>query len=154
MSEQLSKNFNLSEFKNVNPDPRLLSLLQCLRNTLGLAITITDSARTVLEHISLYKKLSYDTKIKTYENGLSNDSLLNIIPWGSRHLPSFDTPYLRAVDINVTGTDSIKLTGHRLKDQVLKIAMALDINIGLGVGKTFLHIDVDRESNVIWEYSY
>ena len=162
-NKKISENFWLSEFKGVEPDPRLIFILQWLRDTIAWPITITDSTRTPREHIATYKGLELDGKIKTKGNGLGDRDILDCIPWGSRHLPIFGNPSLRAIDLACTG-----YTGKGLRDLVFecinsneyKIAMEYkgyrvsELYVGVGTGNTFIHLDIDRKQNTEWGYGY
>lgn len=167
---KISKHFNTSEFKNVYPHPDLIFLLERIREEAGLAVKITDSTRSPKEHVDTYIKLSRDKKIKTAENGLGLKSIMESIPWDSRHLPTFaevpvknkvnieyqtiaKAPYLRAVDFMIIGKNGVPLSGEDIKKIVLKIRTP-DINIGLGVGRTYCHLDIGRITDAEWKYGY
>jgi hypothetical protein len=139
MNRQLSVNFNILEFKGIEPEPLLLTFLESLRLKVA-SITITDSARTIIEHIALYKKIYKDNWLKK-------------IKWKSRHLPKFNSK-LRAVDIVVLKENGKLMSG----DEILKFAKEWSKNnncpIGCGAGKKFAHIDVDRKQFTEWAYSY
>ena len=133
---KLSKNFSLSEFQVgfdggylVQPDYRLVQMLQLLRDDIGVPVTITSGARTFLQHAGLYK----------FKN----------ITFNSRHLPSFKTNKLRAADItqNRYTYESLK---YRLLD--LRDTHMPDVKIGIGVSDTFLHLDIDRKYDAYWNY--
>jgi hypothetical protein len=165
---QLSNNFNLSEFSFVEPDPRLLNILQYIRDYTARPINITDSWRDVPKLIQIYEKLEEEKKIKTIGNGLGDEELINIIPWKSRHLPTFGNPYLRAVDIQSKRANGAFYTGEELKDIIMDYVKSkeylLDISllgytesqryVGIGVGKQYLHLDVDRTRHTMWGYGY
>jgi hypothetical protein len=135
---QISKNFSLSEFQVgyegdciIYPDDRLISLLQLLRDDIAVPITITSGARTFFKHASIY---NFDTKK---------------IIWNSRHLPSFKSNKLRAVDIvqNKYTYESLKFRLLDLRDTYMP-----DVKIGVGVSDNFLHLDVDRKYDAVWNY--
>ena len=134
---KISKNFHDYEFKNIKPDLNLLTLLQATRDAIDCPIQITDSIRTIQAHIEIYKKIY-------------KDDWFEKIPWGSRHLPCWHTPNLRAVDIKTKKKDGSYWKGGILAEAVKEEAKALNIHIGLGVGKEFLHIDVDRKQFTTW----
>lgn len=167
-NKQLTEYFTLKEFNYVEPDPRLLNILQYLRGYTGMPIVITDSARDVPKLIRIYEKLEEEKKIKTVGNGLGDTELFDIIPWKSRHLPIFGNPYLRAVDIQGKNINKKYYTGKELHDVILKyvesekyiqsiknLGYSEDKRyVGLGVGKQYIHIDVDRKRHTIWGYGY
>ena len=138
---KISKNFHDYEFKNIKPDLNLLTLLQATRDAIDCPIKITDSIRTIQDHIEIYKKIY-------------KDDWFEKIPWGSRHLPCWETPNLRAVDIKAKKKDGSYWKGGILAEAVKEEAKTLNIHIGLGVGKEFLHIDVDRKQFTTWNYTY
>ena len=136
--KKLSDNFWIKEFNYVDPHDDLLFLLQKAREELGQSITITKdggSTRTFKEHFNIYYKRYADDFYKH-------------IPWGSRHLPKYNTG-LRAVDISSDG-----VTGKELSYLLKDIADMYNIHIGLGVGKNWVHIDVDRKCYATWSYNY
>ena len=141
---KISKNFNLSEFDGIMPEPRLINMLQELRDRLNTAIIITDSARTVKQHIAIYKKLY-------------GGEWIHKIPWGSRHLPAFNMG-LRAVDFKVVkhviDDKVIYYSGTELYEILLDICNELNVNFGCGVGKYFVHFDIYRKHNAKWSYNY
>jgi len=122
--------------------PDIVSIIEDLEEEYD--IVITDSARTPKEHIAIYAKLCD-------EGHLSRDkSLFDLIPWGSRHLPSWDSEYLLAVDINAwDGPD--RISGDVLAKKVRKFAERRLVQVGLGIGKTLLHID-RRDKKAEWSY--
>lgn len=131
---QISNNFYLSEFKGVMPEQDLLDLLQEVRDYAAQGIKITDSIRTVKEHIAIYHKLY-------------GEEWLTHIPWGSKHLPSYNQG-LRAVDMKIKN-----MKGEYLGKAIELCAKKLDIKIGLGVGMSFCHVDV-RDKDARWAYKY
>lgn len=133
----LSKNFRLSEFNYIKPEKDLLYLLQILRNETSV-IHIANSARTVKQHIGIYKKIY-------------GDKWEDKIPWSSRHLPAFGCD-LRAVDFNIKLNNKL-MYGAEIYELIKQIAKDKQINVGLGIGLNFLHLDV-RKNNVEWEYKY
>lgn len=163
---QLSENFKLSEFNYVEPDPRLLHILQYLRDRIGEPIVVTDSARTFSEHVAVYQKLERKGKLKTRGNGLGDKALIDCIPMDSRHLPSYSTPYLRACDISVRSLgvwngDSlaslVKLYTHTREYFAFLEALPeaqQSSHVGIGIGLNFIHIDIDRERETVWKYEY
>tara|TARA_R100000963_G_C4640113_1_gene103788 strand:+ start:1188 stop:1607 length:420 start_codon:yes stop_codon:yes gene_type:complete len=138
---KLSKNFSDYEFKNATPDPGLLSILQGTRDVIDSTIKITDSTRTINEHINLYKRIH-------------GEAWMEKIPWKSRHLPCWKTSYLRAVDFKATKADGSPWKGAMLAEAVKSVAKDLNIHIGLGVGSQFIHLDIDRGAFVSWGYEY
>ena len=152
------ENFSLEEFKSsfdsdfyVAPEIDLLILLQKVRSKLKKRIILTDGPRTVTQHIKTYKSLDK-------RELLSGKKWFEAIPWGSRHLPKFNCG-LRAVDLKCTdcvGKDgvTIYLTGEELKDIFRDEAKYMGLYTGIGVGKRYIHLDVDREQDTTWYYSY
>lgn len=152
----------LSEFGGVEPDPRLICILQHLRDKTGVPVKITDGPRTPKQIIDIYKDLQDRGKIKTLENGLGDKPLLYCIPWESRHLPIFENPLLRASDLTCKG-----FSGQQLADIILEyvestryLICLLDLGylekdkyIGLGIGDTYIHVDIYREKHTIWRYA-
>ena len=130
---QLTKNFFLSEFGFIEPDTRLLHILQRSRDIIGKPIDITSSARTLKEHVIIYMNLY-------------GEDWFHYIPWHSRHLPCHHTDKLRAVDCKVAG-----ITGYELS---LVFRRASEVNIGLGIGSKFCHLDIDRNKRrlTVWKY--
>ena len=160
---KISDNFTLEEFGGVHPEPKLLLLLQALRYHTGSSIVITSGKRTVPEHITIYKQLETEGKIKTTGNGLGDLSLLDYIPWGSKHLPSFNTKHLRAADINCYSPEGELYTGEEIHDRIETVRanpMFIDaigktpLYLGIGVGKTYVHLDTDRDHDTVWGYGY
>jgi len=149
---QYSENFWDHEFSFVKPEPILLTILERLRVKTKNSIHITNGPRTVEQHINLYKKLESLAKLrgkKWYE----------AIPWGSRHLPAFGKK-LRAVDINALkpgkkmGRDNSLYLGEDLYIYLREIEKEMNINLGVGIGRTFCHIDIDRKQPTSWYYGY
>ena len=116
--KQLSENFSLSEFGGVRPDRKLLFILQKLRDLTEKKITILNAGRTPKEHIAIYKELEKKKKIYTKGNGLGSEDLIDVIPWGSRHLPTFETTNLRAVDIKCSSIYGF-YSGEDIKNMIL-----------------------------------
>lgn len=133
--KSVSENFMLSEFNYVNPDDRLLLILQTIRSIVNIPIKITDAARTFKEHVDIYKKLY-------------KDAWEQHITWDSKHLPMFEMK-LRAVDFCIEG-----YTGIELRELVKKVSLDLNIIVGIGTGSNFIHLDIDRQTMTYWDYSY
>ena len=134
--KKLSDDFWLKEFSYVEPHNDLLFILQMARYELRQAIIINKAGgttRTFKEHFEIYYK-KYNTSWKGH------------IPWNSRHLPKYGVG-LRAVDISSNG-----VSGKELAKLFQDIADMYHINIGLGVGINWIHIDVDRKESVVWYY--
>lgn len=156
MDNQLTPNFKLSEFNNVMPHPALLALLQALRERIDRPITITDSTRTPGQHVETYLKLEAEHKIYTLSNGLGSRSVWDMIPWGSKHLPCFETPYLRAIDfIAPKGSEKVtgKLLTKHLEALIPSVKKVYNTGFGIGTGHTYVHLDV-RPCEARWEYGY
>jgi len=144
-NKQISDNFWLSEFRYAMPNNKLLSLLQSIRTYLNNILTITDSTRTMKEHMNIYKDIY-------------GDQWEEHIPWESRHLARYNEGLL-AVDFNVTKAVNDKkdiieyYSGKELAIVIKSIAKVEKINIGVGVGKWFIHIDC-RDRDAEWTYNY
>ena len=140
-----SKHFSKKEFNYIKPEERLLNVLENLRNKTKNPIIITDSARTPLQHINIYKKLEVEGKLgrKTWQEA---------IPWGSRHLPAFGKN-LRAVDIKCK-KDNGYYKGEEIYKFLKEVQSELNINLGVGVGKNYCHVDIDRKKPTTWTYDY
>jgi hypothetical protein len=102
----------------------------------GYYVLVNDTARTFEEHVNLYKE-KYP------------DNWYEIIPLNSMHLPTWQSEFCLAVDINVWKGDK-KLTGDEIKELVQKESTKA---FSFGIGKTFLHIDYGRNHVVEWRYS-
>lgn len=100
-------------------------------------VEITDGARTIQEHIDIYKKL--------YPK-----DWFDKVPFGSRHLPVWDTIYLRAVDLKLR-LNGITLTGYEAKNAI-ELIKPKDIFFGYGIGDFYLHVDCDRTKPTEWRY--
>tara|TARA_R100001244_G_scaffold129476_1_gene100990 strand:+ start:572 stop:1042 length:471 start_codon:yes stop_codon:yes gene_type:complete len=149
---QLSTHFYLKEFDFVEPENILLLLLENLRKELGdIKLDITSGPRTINHHINIYKNLEKEDKLE------EGKKWHQVIPWGSRHLPAFNKR-LRAVDCKVakekTEDGYTYHSGKVICDTATEISKRMGIYLGLGEGKFFAHIDVDRVSTVRWGYSY
>ena len=134
MITQRKTYFRKFEFINGEPHPVLLTILWILRDRYNTPITITDSGRTFREHSDLYKK--------KFPNSWQEK-----ITWDSRHLPSIEHNYIRAVDFKL---DNLK--PEIIKNDILDIAKNIGIFVGIGVGKNFIHLDIDREQDTVWKY--
>ena len=115
--------------------PVLGSLIENLEK--DYKVIITDGARSIQEHVEIYKK--------NYPKNWHEK-----IPFGSRHLPSWDTIYLRAIDIKLYHKDR-EMTGDEIK---LAVEAVKDKSIffGYGIGKNYLHVDCDRKRPTEWRY--
>jgi hypothetical protein len=168
--KKLSKNFYLSEFNYFEPDSRLILILQYLRKKFKYPVLINKIngvGRTIEQHIELYKRLEDERKIKTISNKLGNKNLYEMIPFQSRHLASYNTPYLRAVDFSIKNGGVDFFSGKSIFDVIQdfvnsklykrllrrkKFKNENDCFVGVGVGKTFIHLDIDRKKNTVWHY--
>lgn len=126
--------------------PALLKILDKVENELGLKVIVTDSDRTFKEHVDLYKKLFIEGKLD------GSKQLIDQIPFNSRHLPTFMSVYLRAVDVNILDGDK-KLSGDEIEQTIKPIAWYIGVKLGFGKGSTFAHIDI-REKEANWNYNY
>lgn len=154
----LSPNFYLSEFNYVEPLPQLLYVLQSIRYKTGKSVVVTNSTRSIKQHIQIYKDLARVRGVEWY----------NIIPWSSRHLPGHGNRYLRAVDFACHKVDSSiqtgrHYTGDEIHEMVLECIMSdefksefgEDICFGHGIGHHYYHLDSgDRSKNAEWRYDY
>lgn len=151
-NKKIDEHFWLSEFGYVKPEPLLLSVMSRLRRMTGQSIIITDSTRTIRQHIATYKKLESEGK-------LDGKTWLEAIPWGSRHLPAYEKG-LRAVDFKAVKSRSYTseilgyYSGPEILEMLKEIESEFDIHLGVGVGVEFCHVDVDRQSSAVWYYSY
>lgn len=154
--KQLSENFSLSEFGWIMPDVNLLYILQKLRTLTGRTIKIINGARTPEQHISIYKKLEKENKIYTKGNGFGVTDLIDLIPWGSRHLSTFKNNNLRAVDITCKKGVWKLYEGSEIKDMIGEVLSDFNVNIpvGIGVADYSLHLDTDRKTDATWRYDY
>jgi hypothetical protein len=136
-----SKYFTKEEFKEFNPHPFLLQLLEAVRRELGRPVVLTSLGRTFKEHINIYKEI--------YGDNWSNKLVAN-----SRHLPSWETSFLRAVDFKVIKEDKSLFTGAEIKAALCEVSNKLTwINVGIGVADYWCHIDIDRtKRETIWYY--
>ena len=145
---KLSKNFWKSEFGGVNPNADLLRILQAIRDEVKKPIVITSSTRELADHIRIYKELD--------EAGKLSKPWYEAMPLASRHLPTFKTHKLRAVDFKILkgkkNGKKIYFTGEYLKKLVYQFKE--NICVGVGIGKEYLHLDVDRKSDTVWRYDY
>jgi len=147
---QYSENFWDYEFNYVEPEPMLLTVLERLRVKMGGPIIITSGPRTVESHIEIYKKFENNGKLdgkKWYE----------AIPWGSRHLPAHGQK-LRAADFCVVKRP-IKLNepkenfnGEVILANLLEIEKETEVPLGIGVGRRYCHVDIDRKKPTVWYY--
>lgn len=102
----------------------------------GYYVLINDTARTFEEHVNIYKE-KYP------------DNWHEIIPLGSMHLPTWQSEFCLAMDINVWKGDK-KLSGDEIKELVQKESTKV---FSFGIGKTMLHVDYGRNHVVEWRYS-
>ena len=130
----------LSEFNYVEPEGDLLTIIQYVRTELERPIKITDSTRTVQQHIDIYKNLYGGNWIEK-------------IPWGSRHLPAY-AKGLRAIDFKISKEGGGYIPGEEIIPFIERGAKSIGCNVGIGVGKHFIHLDVDRKKNTSWSYDY
>ena len=145
-----SENFAASEFDNVEPESILLTVLERLRVKTGDSIVITSGPRVPKKHIEVYKNL--DKKGK-----LGDKKWHDAIPWGSRHLPAFGKK-LQAADIKAVesrvGSGPIYYSGDDLYKFLKEIEEEIGVYLGIGVGKDYCHVDIDRKRPTVWYYSY
>ena len=136
---------------------KLLYILQKLRSHTGRTIKILKggAGRTPKQHVAIYKQLEKEKKIHTKGNGLGSEDLIDVIPWGSRHLPTFETTNLRAVDIKCSSIYGF-YSGEDIKNMILEIIDKKKyINVGIGVASKSAHVDIARAGdNAIWRYNY
>jgi len=150
--KRFSEHFYAYEFDDVEPESQLLLVLEMLRSKTKKPIIINDGPRSIKGHIKIYKDLEK-------EGNLGDKSWEEAIPWGSRHLPEFGKK-LRAVDIScikesgAKGATRAYYTGDEIYKMLSEIGKEANIHLGIGVGKTFCHVDVDRKKETTWYYSY
>ena len=150
--EKYSNNFSKSEFGYVEPESLLLTVLERFRVKTKDSVIITDAGRTIIQHIDTYKKLEK-------ENKLNGKKWYEAIPWSSRHLPAFGKK-LRASDImavkdrDSSGSVLSHYSGEEMLSFLKEIENEMGINLGIGVGKYYCHLDVDRTTPTVWYYSY
>ncbi len=149
---QLSDNFWLFEFnknmprdaRSVRPHPDLIAILQWVRNR-KKRVDVTEGARTVQHHVGVYTRI--------YGSNWEDK-----IAWGSRHLPLFHSEFLHAADVCVLDNDGhMFITGDEIYELIIEAreALELDTYIGVGIGKSYAHLDVaDREKDATWRYDY
>jgi len=127
--------------------PKLYAVLSFFEEY-GIGFKVNSGPRSIAKHIKIYKELYGDDWVKK-------------IPWLSKHLPTHHSPFLRAVDIRIIideGLRGITFTSI-LKDFRIFIE-SLDIPVGLGVGKGWVHIDVRERRQgtktciTEWPYNY
>jgi hypothetical protein len=136
-----SRYFTKEEFEEFTPHPFLLQLLEAVRKELNSPVILTSLGRTFEEHINIYKEI--------YGDNWSTKLVAN-----SRHLPSWETSFLRAVDFKVVKKDKSLFTGEEIKKAIFTVSEKLSwINIGIGVGDYWSHVDIDRtKRKTIWYY--
>jgi len=133
---------------NATLDDRLFSLLAIMEDDFGINLEYTDTARTIKEHIELYKRLEKDNRLE------EGKRWYEVIAWGSRHLPNWSGT-LKGVDIKGKGCCSdIYLSGDELAELLITASKILGLNIGLGIGLEFCHIDVRSYTPKPWRYKY
>jgi hypothetical protein len=136
--------------KNVKLNPSLLSVLgnlELLIKPLNGEIISTDADRSIQEHVDTYKKLERQKRL------LPGQRWFDAIPWGSKHLPSWDSPYLDAVDFGVQLPGGKWMNGAVLAQYIDNACKMSAIHYGLGVGSNFCHLDI-RPENAQWVYGY
>ena len=126
---------------NSVPHNALFTILELLQDK-GYDVYLTDTARTIKEHIDLYKRI-YGAE------------WLDHIAWGSRHLPNWIYEgMLMAVDLKAKKIGSSNfLAGCELAELLRECAKEIGVNIGLGIGALFCHVDI-REHHTEWRYDY
>ena len=174
---ELSENFKLSEFGGVWPCYKLLHILKGVRKITGQPVIITSGPRTIEDHVKKYIDLSEKKLIKTKENGLSDVPLIDYIPWSSRHLPSHSTSRLLAVDFKCLNSVKNYMSGDEIYNMVISIVDSTSYKkwleesknptfdqlglgrietdeIGVGIGKEYIHLDTSRVVRTTWRYEY
>lgn len=124
--KMLSRNFSVGEFARngqsvARIDPRLVTVLQQIRDAIGKPLNITSGYRSYL-----YNKRLYEKRNKT--------------PTKSKHIAG------SAVDFTVAGMNGLELA----KKVVDVLGQG---KYGIGLGKTFIHLDVLRKKFENWRYS-
>tara|TARA_R110000787_G_scaffold272740_1_gene380266 strand:+ start:13681 stop:14139 length:459 start_codon:yes stop_codon:yes gene_type:complete len=152
MSSNYSEHFSKKEFKYIDPEEILLTVLENLRYKTKDSVIITDGARTIQQHIDTYKKLES-------QDNLGGKTWIEAIPWGSKHLPAFGMK-LRAVDLKAIKTRDLDrkvteyYTGKEIYSLLKEVESELNVNLGIGVGNFYCHLDVGRERPTNWGYNY
>lgn len=137
--KQIFKDIRLSMFNYIQPEAELTAFLQHLIHKTNYKLIITDAGRTVVQHINLYKK-NY------------GENWLKKIKWRSRHLAKFGYN-LRAVDFCLEKPDKTFVTGDQLRNYAKEYSENNKIALGVGAGKNWLHVDVDRDEWTEWAYN-
>jgi len=134
-----------ADTKEFELHPDLYTILLIVESQ-GFTVVFTDLGRSFHDHVRVYKELEKKGR-------LGGKHWYGVIPLRSRHLPSFKKGNkLRACDFYLIKDGKIQ-SG---KDTYLLICRVKgSIKIGAGVGREFMHLDVDRaiEPNP-WYYSY
>jgi len=104
---------------------------------------ITDSARTMDEHIAIYKSFADKT----------DQNWRDIITFNSKHLATYEQPDIcRAIDFKVK-LNGKYLSGLEIEELVKEYANICKLTYGIGVGKKYCHLDI-RPRMARWEYNY
>ena len=123
----------------------LSSIVKHIEVETGGDVILTSSARTIQEHVKIYKQLDKDGKLDRpwYEE----------IPWGSYHLPKWENSFCNAMDIAVR-VNSRKISGKRIAELARPVLKEYGAFNGVGIGSNFCHIDIRPRVSADWAYNY
>lgn len=127
-------------------NPLIENVLVNVEANSGGVLIVTDDARTIQEHIEIYKKIY---GIKWIEK----------IKWRSYHLSKWFNIYCNAVDFKIEVNNNF-LAGTEIAALIEKACKEFGIKetrYGLGIGLEFIHFDIreDWQGNPArWEYTY
>ena len=146
--------FKIEEFGGVWPRQSLLDLLNRVRDNMDSPVIVTSGARTPEDHVRIYRD-----KLDT--GNMTADAFIDLVPWGSKHLPVYGESTLRAVDIIAVNGEGLKRTGFTIGKYVRQAVHELrgrgiwddNVHFALGIGAMFVHLDVDRDRDTTWEYT-
>lgn len=117
----------------------LVRILTSIVN-LGYDIDFISLGRSFAHHIQVYKDIAR-------KEGKEFD--INDVPLDSRHLPTFDTIDLRAVDFRLYKNGKA-IDGDKIKELIIEVKGG--VKVGIGVGKKMCHLDIDRDKEARWRY--
>ena len=146
--------FKIEEFGGVWPRQSLLDLLNRVRDNMASPVIVTSGARTPEDHVRIYRD-----KLDT--GNMTADAFIDLVPWGSKHLPVYGESTLRAVDIIAVNGEGLKRTGFTIGKYVRQAVHELrgrgiwddNVHFALGIGAMFVHLDVDRDRDMTWDYA-
>ena len=146
--------FRIEEFGGVWPRQSLLDLLNRVRANMASPVIVTSGARTPEDHVRIYRE-----KLDT--GNMTADAFIDLVPWGSKHLAVYGEATLRAVDIIAVNGEGLKRTGFTIGKYVRQAVHELrregiwddDVHFAIGIGAMFVHLDVDRDRDMTWDYT-